>query len=423
MHTPSPLFGIRPAGTYQLTSPNTAGQENGAAQGDLDLTGAGKTITIQGQGAGVTIIDGGGLDRVFQVNSGVTVILRNLTIQGGKAQDAGNAGALPGSEPGFGGGILNLGITTLDHVVVQNNVAVGGPGHNGIGLGATGATAATSGLSALGGGIFNAGVLTLTQSMVQNNTAVGGKGGQGAINTDILGVGGAGGGAIGGGIYSSGVLTVSQSTIATNHAEGGFGGDGGNNNLDEVLGNDGGNGGDAFGGGIYIADISGAVALINSTIANNDAAGGVGGQGGAGGQGGNVNTHPGSMGGNGGNGGNAKGGGIAALAPFSLYNSTVAGNSSFNSLGGQGGPGGPGSPSGFPGNAGHPGVAEAGGIWAPTDPGAPGLVTAVSSIIGGNVITVFVGSSAADEPFDVEATFANATNSLLQFADPLRRGH
>ncbi len=58
---------ILQAGTYQLTSPNTAGQENSGTQGDLDLTCAGHTVTIQGQGAGSTIIDGGELDRVFQV--------------------------------------------------------------------------------------------------------------------------------------------------------------------------------------------------------------------------------------------------------------------------------------------------------------------------------------------------------------------
>ena len=40
------------AGTYQLTVANSGGQENGAAEGDLDLTPAGHTITIQGQAPG-----------------------------------------------------------------------------------------------------------------------------------------------------------------------------------------------------------------------------------------------------------------------------------------------------------------------------------------------------------------------------------
>src|SRR5262249_20593625 len=47
------------AGTYQLFLPNANGQENAAATGDLDLTEAGHTITFQGAGAGVTVIDGG----------------------------------------------------------------------------------------------------------------------------------------------------------------------------------------------------------------------------------------------------------------------------------------------------------------------------------------------------------------------------
>ena len=66
--------------------------------------------------------DSRGLDRVFQVFSGVTVIFRNLTIRNGVARDGGTAGVLPDVEAGFGGGILNLGTTTLDHVIVENNV-------------------------------------------------------------------------------------------------------------------------------------------------------------------------------------------------------------------------------------------------------------------------------------------------------------
>ena len=145
--------------------------------------------------------------------------------------------------------------------------------------------------------------------------------------------------------------------------------------------------------------------------------GGTGGQGGMGGQGGNPLTNPGSMGGSGGNGGNAKGGGIAAESPFSLYNTTVAANRSFSSFSGNGGPGGPGNPNGFPGNPGNPGVAEAGGIWAPVNPDATGLLTSVSSVIALNLTTVYVAGTAADSPSDVEATFANATNTLLQYAD------
>jgi hypothetical protein len=267
------------AGVYQLTIANTAGHENNAAQGDLNLTAVNHTTTIQGQGAGVTIIDGGGLDRVFEVNSGVTAVLRGLTIQHGLAQEAGDPGTLPDVEPGFGGGLLNLGTTTLDNVDVENNVAQGGAGRNGTFNPTVGITPATGGLSGLGGGIYNSGVLTLTQSIIRDNAAAGGSGGTGYPNGDVASAGG-GGGALGGGIFNTGPLTISQSLIATNHADGGHGGDAGDNYGDQSPGNNGGNGGDAFGGGIYIADVSAAVTVMNSAIAENDGQGGAGGQGG-----------------------------------------------------------------------------------------------------------------------------------------------
>src|SRR5262245_53840123 len=72
------------AGVYALTRGNTSGQENAAAEGDLDLTEAGHTVTFQGAGAGITVIDAGGLfDRAFQVFANVTVVFRDLTIRNG----------------------------------------------------------------------------------------------------------------------------------------------------------------------------------------------------------------------------------------------------------------------------------------------------------------------------------------------------
>jgi CSLREA domain-containing protein len=53
-----------PAGTYALTIGGT--DEDAAATGDLDLQRKG-SISIFGAGARDTIIDGGGLDRVFHV--------------------------------------------------------------------------------------------------------------------------------------------------------------------------------------------------------------------------------------------------------------------------------------------------------------------------------------------------------------------
>src|SRR5215472_16213991 len=66
------------AGTYTLTIPNPTtgpykGQDNTGAYGDLDITDRGHTVTIQGKGAGVSIVtatdhNGNSIgDRVFQV--------------------------------------------------------------------------------------------------------------------------------------------------------------------------------------------------------------------------------------------------------------------------------------------------------------------------------------------------------------------
>jgi len=59
-----------PAGTYTLA---IAGQgENAAATGDLDIAA---NMTLTGAGATSTIIDGGGIDRVFEIMNGVTATI------------------------------------------------------------------------------------------------------------------------------------------------------------------------------------------------------------------------------------------------------------------------------------------------------------------------------------------------------------
>ena len=51
-----------PAGTYTLTIGGRG--EDAAATGDLDIN---NSLTINGAGAATTIVDGGGLDRVFDI--------------------------------------------------------------------------------------------------------------------------------------------------------------------------------------------------------------------------------------------------------------------------------------------------------------------------------------------------------------------
>ncbi|QDT92883.1 choice-of-anchor Q domain-containing protein [Gimesia algae] len=146
------------AGTYLL---DIAGiDEDQSATGDLDIR---DNLTIRGQGVGVTIIDGGALDRIFQIFAGVTLNLENLTIQNGR---------LTGSDDGAG--IRNSGTTTLTNVEVTENVAEDG-----------------------GGGINNTGLMVIVDSTISNNTA----------------------GGSGGGLRNTGTLQISRSTISENTTE------------------------------------------------------------------------------------------------------------------------------------------------------------------------------------------------------------
>ena len=133
------------SGTYRLTLANNAGinygVENECLRGDLDVT---DSLTIQGAGRDLTVIDAQGIDRVLQNFS--YLCLRDLTITGGLAAN--------GYEYG-GGGILGNGELGLVNCHVTGNTA---------------STAYPSGN--LGGGIFTSGPLTLANTILSNNCAV-----------------------------------------------------------------------------------------------------------------------------------------------------------------------------------------------------------------------------------------------------------
>ena len=160
-----------PNGLFKITIAGTG--EDAAAKGDLDLKG---DLTITGRGHTGTIIDGSGLDRVFQVLSG-NVSLSQLTIQGGRSN--------------VGGGLLNSGgHVTLSSAFVENNQAIGANGAAGANndVPSVPATNGQNGGEADGGGIANAsGSLTLINSTVDNNSAFGGDGGRGGDGGDFFG--------------------------------------------------------------------------------------------------------------------------------------------------------------------------------------------------------------------------------------------
>jgi hypothetical protein len=159
---------ILPAGTYTLTRAGAG--EYACLTGDLDIL---VPLTINGAGAGSTVIDANGLDRAFDVHS-CTVTLSGMAIRGGSVSTSGR-----GISPllGEGGAILNSGTLTVTNCVVSGNYAIIG-----------------------GGGIFNGGTLTVSNSVLSGNSA----------------------GKYGGGIYSyglsGGTVTVSNSTLSGDHA-------------------------------------------------------------------------------------------------------------------------------------------------------------------------------------------------------------
>ena len=244
-------------GTYGLS--RVGASEDGAATGDLDLTG---TLTIVGNGSSATFIDGNGVDRVFHVLAGATVTMARLAIVDGLAQ---GPSALLGTGAN-GGGIFNLGALNLADVVVQGNAA---------GISSVGLIGGEAGRGGGGGGIANAGTLTLERVVVRGNVA--GQGLDHPITTS--GIGGSGGN--GGGIVNSGTLTIVDSTIDLNEAgRGGIGRDGTPEfGCCPTGGRLGGVGG--HGGGIYTLGAAASVTVLRSIIMSNAAgAGGDGGRGG-----------------------------------------------------------------------------------------------------------------------------------------------
>lgn len=152
-----------PSGTYNLTIPGAG--EQGNATGDLDITAP---ATIQRSGSGSAVVDGKGLDRVFEINTpgGASVTISDLLIQGGNAAAGTN-----------GGGILNTaGVLNLSGSTLANNTASNYGGGIETRPGATSnlvnTTVSGNGANIDGGGIDNTGATTtLLNVTVTGNTA------------------------------------------------------------------------------------------------------------------------------------------------------------------------------------------------------------------------------------------------------------
>jgi CSLREA domain-containing protein len=330
---------VLPAGTISVTG--SAGN-NDNSSGDFDITDT-DDLTIQGQGAGISVIDGAGIDRVLHVTVNAQLTVENLTISGGTVT-------------GSGGGILSLGAITVSNSAITGNTAsiFGG------GLAASDtvilAESLISNNSAAnsGGGISTFGSISLTNSTVSNNTSgnrgggMTGVSGVSVINStvsnnsaDELGgginslaevsltrstVSNNSAGARGGGINSLTTVSVTESTLSNNTAEGSGGGIAslGQTSLTNstVNGNTSGNRG---GGIVSFAGVD----LINSSVSGNSADNTGGGITSA--LGGSVNHSTVIL-----NHSNALGGGIFSYNPLSLQNSILAGNSASSDPDGSG---------------------------------------------------------------------------------------
>jgi hypothetical protein len=217
-------------GTYTITR---NGIDDTNSLGDFDIL---SNITITGNGAANTILDGNALDRIFDIDplqgSNAVVSISGVTIRNGRVDPAHfNLGA--GVATGASSNV------TISNSTITANTSSGGTG----------------------GGIEAFGRLTLTSSTVSNNTAD----------------------ALGGGIRAIHVLTITLSTITGNTAEGAGGlwlGSmagrdmtitdstiSGNHSVDRPS-----NPNNLFdGGGLYI-DTDSRVTINRSTISGNDAA-------------------------------------------------------------------------------------------------------------------------------------------------------
>jgi hypothetical protein len=98
---------IIPAGIYNLSIPGKGEDLN--ETGDLDIT---DDLSITGSHADETIIDGSGLDRVFQVFESSNVAICCVTIRNGRTFDGEH-----------GGGIFSQGTLTINNSTISGNLA------------------------------------------------------------------------------------------------------------------------------------------------------------------------------------------------------------------------------------------------------------------------------------------------------------
>jgi len=159
-------------GAFTLTG--AANEDNGGS-GDLDIK---QSLTIQGNGIASTIIDGGGIERIFDVfpSAATTFTLTGATLQncdtrfasfkeGGAIYLHNNVTTLLAScriinsFSGANGAIENRGTLTITNCLLSNNQTIPATG------------------SVVGGALHNAGAISINNCTITNNTVRGEGGG------------------------------------------------------------------------------------------------------------------------------------------------------------------------------------------------------------------------------------------------------
>ncbi len=185
------------AGTYELL-PGPSGSEDGNESGDLD-TGPTSALRIVGGGQGVSIIDPLLGDRAFDVFSGSSLGLQDLTIRRGRAPAASSGGAVrnqgtltvsrvsfegnqagagisrtPGSLSGGDGGAIWSGNAAVSVLVGESTFTA-----NAGGDGAPGFTEGNAGFSAGSGGLGSALFIGAGTAEISGSTFSGNRAGDG----------------------------------------------------------------------------------------------------------------------------------------------------------------------------------------------------------------------------------------------------
>jgi hypothetical protein len=177
-----------------------------------------KSLTISA-GRHVVVLSGGGSVRLLTVNSGVTVVINDLTLTNGYRSGE------------YGGALVNHGTLTLNRCTATNNVVTSGSVRGGMlyndgTFAANECTFSGNGNSTnttYGGVLYNTGAATFNFSTFHGNGAVVGSvadnehpGQLNLINCTLASNQGSGSGAAGAALENSGTLNLSHVTMANN---------------------------------------------------------------------------------------------------------------------------------------------------------------------------------------------------------------